>query len=157
MILLFANVEKKKLFRTHFFQYWFHKGDNLASDLFCLFQAVELVEACQLSANDGSNILPQLAVVVAQAILGSWLKRSVCFCHGAKTRIFQTNYRATSNIRRTKSQNLNIYHLVLSCPCLNLLKPWVKSRMKMQLEQRRQVMHQLHMNDQQFHCLLRCV
>ena len=33
---------------------------------------------------------------------------------------------------------------------LNPLKPDVKSRMKMQLEQRRQVMLQLHPSDQQF-------
>ena len=56
-----------------------------------------------------------------------------------------------------KSPNLNVSRLVSSCPCLNLLKPCVKSRMKMQLEQRRQAMLQLHRNDQQFDCLLRCV
>ena len=58
-------------------------------------------------------------------------------------------YLQISNIRRTKSQNLNIYHLVLQLPLCNLLKPVVKSKMKMQLEQRRQVMLQLHMSDQQ--------
>ena len=38
----------------------------------------------------------------------------------------------------------------------NLLKPGVKSRMKMQLEQRRQAMLQLHLSDQQIYCLLWC-
>ena len=38
----------------------------------------------------------------------------------------------------------------------NSLKPGVKSRMKMQLEQRRQGMLQLHLNNQQVYCLLSC-
>ena len=65
-------------------------------------------------------------------------------------------YRKISNIRRTKSQNLNHYHLVLRSSLVNPLKPSVKSRMKMLLEQRRQAMLQLHMRDRQFNCLLRC-
>ena len=38
----------------------------------------------------------------------------------------------------------------------NPLKPGVKSRMKMQLEQRQQAMLQLHLSDQRFYCLSRC-
>ena len=41
------------------------------------------------------------------------------------------NYRKISNIRRTKSQNLNDSHLVLKSSLPNPLKPCVKSRMKM--------------------------
>ena len=40
-------------------------------------------------------------------------------------------YRKISNIRRTKSQNLNDFHLVLHLSLLNPLKPGVKLRMKM--------------------------
>ena len=40
-------------------------------------------------------------------------------------------YRKISNIRRTKSQNLNDSHLVLKSSLPNPLKPGVKSRMKM--------------------------
>ena len=40
-------------------------------------------------------------------------------------------YRKLSNIRRTKSQNLNDSHLVLKSSLPNPLKPGVKSRMKM--------------------------
>ena len=40
-------------------------------------------------------------------------------------------YRKVSNIRRTKSQNLNDSHLVLKSSLPNPLKPGVKSRMKM--------------------------
>ena len=40
-------------------------------------------------------------------------------------------YRIVSNIRRTKSQNLNDSHLVLKSSLPNPLKPGVKSRMKM--------------------------
>ena len=66
-------------------------------------------------------------------------------------------YRTISNIRRTKSPNLNVSHLVLKSALPNPLKPGVKSRMKMLLEQRRQAMLQLHLSDRQFNCLLRCI
>ena len=52
-------------------------------------------------------------------------------------------HRQTYNMRRTKSQNLNVSHLVLQ---FSLLKPGVKSRML-----------QLHLCDQQFSFLQRCV
>ena len=41
------------------------------------------------------------------------------------------NYRKTSSISRTKSQNLNVSNFVLQLSLLNQLKPGVKSRMKM--------------------------
>ena len=66
-------------------------------------------------------------------------------------------YRVVSNIRRTKSQYLNDSHLVLKSSLANHLKPSVKSRMKMWLEQRRQTMLQLHLSDRQLNCLPRCV
>ena len=68
----------------------------------------------------------------------------------------EIHYRQISNISRTKYQNLNVSLLVLQLSLRNPSKPGVKSRMKMQLEQRRQAMLQLHLSDQQFHCLLRC-
>ena len=43
-------------------------------------------------------------------------------------------YRQTSQISRTKSQNLNLSRLVLRLSLPNPLKPGVKSRMKMELE-----------------------
>ena len=61
-----------------------------------------------------------------------------------------SHYRQVSNIRRTKSQNLNVSCLVLQLSLHNLLKPGVYSRMKMKLEQRRQTMLQLHLSYQQF-------
>ena len=67
------------------------------------------------------------------------------------------NYCKISNISCTKSQNLNDSHVVLQLSLPNPLKPGVKSGMKMQLEQHRQVMLQLHLSDQQFYCLLRCI
>ena len=66
-------------------------------------------------------------------------------------------YRQFSNIRRTQFQNINGSRLVLQLPLPNPLKPGIKLRMKMKLEQRRQAMLQLHLSDQQFYCLLRCV
>ena len=46
-------------------------------------------------------------------------------------------YSQTLNIRHTKSQNLNVSRFVLQLSLPNSLKPSVKSRMKMYLEQRR--------------------
>ena len=66
-------------------------------------------------------------------------------------------YRKIANIRRTESQNLTVSRLVLQLYLPNPMKPGVKSRMKMYLEQRRQAMLQLHLSDWQFYCLLRCV
>ena len=54
-------------------------------------------------------------------------------------------------------KNLDVSHLGLQLFLCNILKPGVKSRMKVQLEQRRQVMLQLHLSDQQINCLLKCV
>ena len=51
-------------------------------------------------------------------------------------------YCKTSNIRHTKSLNLNVCCLALQLFLLNPLKSGVKSRMKMQLEQL-----QLHLSD----------
>ena len=65
-------------------------------------------------------------------------------------------YRKTSSISRTKSQKLNGSCIFLQLSSLNPLNPGVKLRMKMQLEQRRQAMLQLHLSYQQFYCLLRC-
>ena len=65
-------------------------------------------------------------------------------------------YHKISNIRRTKSPNLNVSRPVLQLSLPNPMKPGLKSRMKMKLEQRRQPMLQLHLSDRQFCCLLRC-
>ena len=43
----------------------------------------------------------------------------------------KSDYHKISNIRRTESQNLNDFRLVLHLSMSNLLKPAVKSRMKM--------------------------
>ena len=59
-------------------------------------------------------------------------------------------YRQISNTKRTKSQTLNVSCLVLQLSLSNPLRPGIKSRMKMCLEQRRQAMLQLHRSDQQF-------
>ena len=66
-------------------------------------------------------------------------------------------YRQFSNISRTKHQNIHVPRLVSLLSLPNQLKSVVKLRMTMWLEQRRQAMLQLHLSDQQFYCLLRCV
>ena len=58
------------------------------------------------------------------------------------------NCRQISNISCTKYQNLNVSHIVLQLSLPKLLKPCVKSGMEMKLEQRRQVLPQLHLSDQ---------
>ena len=66
------------------------------------------------------------------------------------------NYHKTSSINRTKSQSLNVSCILVQLSSRNPLKPDVKLRMKMQFEQCRQAMLQLHLSYQQFYCLLRC-
>ena len=66
------------------------------------------------------------------------------------------SYRQFSNIRCTQTPNIYVSRLVLQLSLPNPLKPGVKLGMKMQLEQRQQAMLQLHLNDQQFYCLIRC-
>ena len=65
-------------------------------------------------------------------------------------------YRQTFDISRTNAPNLNVFRLVLQLALPNPLKLGVKLRMTMSLEQRRQAMLQLHLNGEQFYCLLRC-
>ena len=65
-------------------------------------------------------------------------------------------YSKVSNIRCTKCKNLNVSHLSLQLSLRNILKPSVKWKMKMLLEQRPQAMLQLHLSDQQFNCPLKC-
>ena len=71
--------------------------------------------------------------------------------------LFSYYYRKISNINHIKSKSLNDIRLVFNLSFPNILKPGFKLRMKMQLEQRRQAMLQLHLSDQQFNCLIRCV
>ena len=56
-------------------------------------------------------------------------------------------YRQLSNIRRAKSENLNVSRLVLQLSLSSPLKLGVKSRIKMQLEQRRQAMVKTYIRD----------
>ena len=80
---------------------------------------------------------------------------SNCKCTSAYLFTLYSIYRQNYNIRHAKCQNFNVSSLVLQLPLCNLLKPGVKSTMKMWLEQRRQAMLQLHLSDQQFYCTLR--
>ena len=66
------------------------------------------------------------------------------------------SYRQVSNISRTKSQHLKDSRTALQLSLTNTLKPDVESKMKMQFEQRRQAMLQLHLSDRQFYWQLRC-
>ena len=69
----------------------------------------------------------------------------------------QEIHRQVSNIRHSEFKILNVSRLGLQLSVRNILKPGVKPRMKMQLEQRRQAMLQLHLSDQQFNYLLKYV
>ena len=63
-------------------------------------------------------------------------------------------YLQTSNIRHNKYKNLKVSRLVLQLSLPNPLKPGVRSRMGVFLEQRRQVLLQQHLSDPHFCCLL---
>ena len=82
---------------------------------------------------------------------------SLTLTHSHSSRSYIDTYRQVSNISHTKSQHLKDSRIVLRLSLPNPLKPDVNSRMKMQLEQRRQAMLQLHQSDRQFYCLLGCV
>ena len=58
-----------------------------------------------------------------------------------------------SSINHAKSQYLDVSRPVLHLSLPNPLKPDVKPRMNMELEQRRQAMLQLHLSDQQLYSL----
>ena len=84
------------------------------------------------------------------------LRTCMLYSKGESRATHCSTYRKISNIRRINSPNLNVSRLVLQLSLPNPLKPGVKSRMTMLLEQRRQAMLQLHLSDRQFYCLLRC-
>ena len=74
-------------------------------------------------------------------------------CHIA---MLSTLYYKTSSISRTKFQNLNVSCILMQLSSFNPLKPGVKLKMKMLLEQRRQAMLHLYLSYQLFHCPLGC-
>ena len=86
--------------------------------------------------------------------LGGFSTSRLPFSCNTTRRKCQGTYCQTSNKSHTKSQNLNVPRRVLQLSLRNLLKPGVKSKMKMQLGQRQQEMLQLHLSDQQYYCLL---
>ena len=61
-----------------------------------------------------------------------WISANIC-----------RNYRKTSSTSRTKSQSLNVSCILVQLFSLNPLKPGVKLRTKMYLEQRRQATSEL--------------
>ena len=68
--------------------------------------------------------------------------------------VMKLQYRKISNISGTRPQILNVHSLGMQLSSCNLLKPSVKWRMKIWLEQRRDAMLQLYLSDQQFNCVL---
>ena len=61
-------------------------------------------------------------VVERHVLLTQWLINSIAFV---------SEYRQISNIRRAKSQNLNVSHVILQLSLPKSIEPGVKSRMKM--------------------------
>ena len=66
------------------------------------------------------------------------------------------DYRQTSNVKRTTSQHSNVSRFVTQLSLPDTLKPSVRSIINMQMEQHRQAMLQLHLNEQQCYCLSEC-
>ena len=67
----------------------------------------------------------------------STFRESLSMARQSET-LHNSTYRKLSIIRRTKFPNLNVSRLDLQLSLRNILKPSVKWKMKMQLEQRRQ-------------------
>ena len=76
----------------------------------------------KLVANISSQIPQLVNIRLNVGTLDKWLPIKVAT---------PANYREVSNIRRTKSQNLNASRLILQLSLPNPLKPGVKMRMKM--------------------------
>ena len=64
-------------------------------------------------------------------------------------------YQKANSISITKLQDMHVSHLILQLPVPNPLKPYVKPRIKLYLEQHRQTVFQLYLSDQQFYWM-RC-
>ena len=64
-------------------------------------------------------------------VYGAWIRIYYVLCSKTYSTCGNLFYRKTSSISRTKSQNLNVCHLVLQLSLPNPLKPNVKLRMKM--------------------------
>ena len=118
--------------------------------------------ACSSKQKENNKVLHYWRFVMGQLLVDSLHKGPVMqkaetsWCGAVNMyTYFCTMYCLTSNIRHTTFQNLNVSCLVLLLSLTNPLKQGVKSRMKMQLEQRWQAMLQLHLSSQQLHCLLR--
>ena len=83
------------------------------------------------------SIKPMMLLVSSRSLINSsflcfhYYKRHVSNIYSKNYGDFHWVYRQISNISRTKSQNLNSSHLVLQLSLCNILKPCVKSRMKM--------------------------
>ena len=73
-------------------------------------------------------------------------------CHGIGP-VHRSICAVSHGIRMQSSLTLKPYFVAFT---QSLLKPGVRSSMKMQLEHRRQVILQLHVSNQQFYCILRC-
>ena len=84
----------------------------------------------------------------------SWNRYHATEHQHVKLRHKLKKFRQTANIRSTKSQNINVFRLVLQLSLPKPSKPVVQSRMKIWLNQRRQAILQLHLRDHRFYCLL---
>ena len=122
------------------------QGSPLMTYLFCVHQLNNRFNMCHLVSAHNScpfTLTTGEAILLFLYFTYIWSHRMVTgFC-------FQSHYHQVSTIRRTKSQHLKYSRTVLWLSLPNPLKPDVKSRMKMQLDQRRQAMCQLHLSDRQ--------
>ena len=100
------------------------KSDNqtliLVSSSSCFHQNGKMIEAAlPLDALNMSNWQPSDCPVTSSLVSDD------------NSLVWNYTYRKISNIRRTKSPNLNVSRLVLQLSLPNPMKPGVKSRMKM--------------------------
>ena len=129
---------------------------NQNSYIFIQENALETSSAKRRPFCLGLNVLRYwLSTDRQKATIDNLLQPILTILH-AMPKVQQVKYRKLSNITRTNTQNLNVFRFGLQLSLCNILKPSVKWRMKMQLEQRRQAMLQLHLSYQQFNCLLKC-
>ena len=154
-----GNVSELKVI-TWTRKYWFYSTTNLyftQDDIWYL--SIEHINACAVPRGEASCFNSQIVVTEIASTTPIATLTQVIQCNAfiwnelgtesSAGRWKTTDYHQTSNTGRTRYKTLHVSRLVLQLSLSNPFKRGIKSRMKMQLEQRRQAMPQKHLGDQQ--------
>ena len=103
---------------TIFIPIWCWRGD---------IKPVSVLTLC----GGNQSVIPSQGAINVQLCCFIWCQPEQAFKQTIKLLVIWDAYRKISNIRRTKSANLNVSRLVVQLSLPKSMKPCVKSRMKM--------------------------